>query len=111
MPTACSTALEAMATTTRPVNTWDRPRALAAGRRASTNHSETGPEASVATPRTDNDRGSGQGRLASAKGGGTPGPPLSQKGLVATETPSSTTAVGSGRPAVWWAAGVERWVA
>ena len=47
MPTACSTALPAIATMTRPAKAWLMPSASIAGSSASTNHSET---SAAATP-------------------------------------------------------------
>ena len=52
MPTACSTALPAMATMTRPAKTWLMPRTSIAGSSASTNHSETKAAPSPAPQRT-----------------------------------------------------------
>src|SRR5487761_1588155 len=45
MPTAFSTAFDAMATTTKPVKTLDKPNEWVAGVRAPTNHSDTKAEA------------------------------------------------------------------
>ena len=60
MPTACSTALPAIATTTRPAKAWLMPSASIAGSSAATNHSETKAAATPAATSTATARRSGQ---------------------------------------------------
>ena len=59
MPATFSTALPAMATTTRPTNASDQPSWAIAGRSAPTNHSDTNAAATAAVPSSPSDIHSG----------------------------------------------------
>src|SRR5438270_4840665 len=63
-PTAFSTALDAMATTTRPVNVCERPKLLVAFSRGLTNQSEASAAPALATASSPTERRSGHAAAA-----------------------------------------------
>src|SRR2546421_3021367 len=92
MPTTFSTALPAIATITRPANTWLMPNALTAGASASTNQFDVTAAATPDRASSATASQSGQRGVAVTVSAAAPSPGDSEAGRDRTNTPSRITA-------------------